>query len=60
MPSTLPFHSMHEPEKPVEHRVYHNNSACPAGRSIPHYERRQGDSGYRLCQDCKEMNRLGH
>lgn len=58
MPHTYPFHAADEAERPPAHRVHHNNSACPAGRRI--HRKILGDKGYRLCDDCKEMNRLGH
>ena len=45
--------------KPVENRVYHNNSACPPGRDIPANERRSGTGGYRLCKDCNKHNSQG-
>ena len=61
MPSVNAFHSSREGEQPANLQVHHNNSHCEpgkqikaAGNSIP------GTGGYRLCDDCKECNRLGH
>lgn len=59
MPSTSPFHSVNEVAKPQTNRVYHNNSACPPGRDIPRHERRDGTGGYRLCNDCHNLNQQG-
>jgi hypothetical protein len=59
MPFTPSFYSVNENRKLPANRVYHNNSACPAGRDIPHGERRAGTGGYRLCDDCQELNRKG-
>jgi hypothetical protein len=59
MPKVLEFHSINEVMKPVNQRVHHNNSACPPGRDIPQSERRSGTGGYRLCNDCDRLNRLG-
>jgi hypothetical protein len=52
-----PFYSVNEALKPVEDRVYHNNSACGPGREIKPEDRRPGTNGYRLCKDCAELNR---
>jgi hypothetical protein len=63
MPYVAAFYSIKEVDKPAADRVYHNNSACPPGRDIPMHERRQGAGpgfpGYRLCDDCIELNRQG-
>jgi hypothetical protein len=59
MPTVADFYSIHEAGKPVEKRVYHNNSACPPGREIPAKERRNGTGFYRLCKDCDERNAQG-
>jgi hypothetical protein len=59
MSQVYPFYSINEQEKPVNHRVHHNNSACPPGRDIPLNERRQGTGNYRLCQDCQNLNSQG-
>ena len=47
------FHSVNEPTKPPDKRVYHNDDTCPSGRDIPANERRPGKGGYRLCLHCK-------
>jgi hypothetical protein len=52
-----PFNSINEAKKPIEDRVYHNNSECPAWFQIPGKEKRQGDAGYRLCIHCKNLNK---
>ena len=59
MPATQKFYSINEAKKPPAHRVHHNNSACPPGRDIPQNERRLGDGGYRLCDDCIRLNKEG-
>ena len=59
MPATPPFYSVNEIKKPVQLRVYHNNSACPAGKDIPKHEQLPGTGNYRLCDDCAKMNRDG-
>jgi len=59
MPRVPNFHSINEAKKPPANRVHHNNSACPPGRDIPQHERRDGDGGYRLCDDCQRLNRDG-
>jgi hypothetical protein len=59
MPKTPAFYSINEVDKPVNHRVHHNNSACPPGRDIPLNERRQGTGNYRLCEDCNNLNAQG-
>jgi hypothetical protein len=59
MALVAPFHSINEAQKPLPHRVHHNNSACPPGRDIPMNERRQGTGAYRLCQDCQNLNNQG-
>lgn len=53
------FHSINEAKKQPQHRVHHNNGACPPGRDIPQNERRPGTGGYRLCDDCDRLNRQG-
>jgi hypothetical protein len=52
-----PFNSVNEVKKPIEARVYHNNSDCTAWFQIPVKEKRQGDAGYRLCIRCKTLNK---
>lgn len=59
MPPVGPFHSLNEAKKPPAHRVYHNNGACGPGRDIAYRERISGMGGYRLCDDCDRLNRLG-
>lgn len=53
------FYSVNEAQKPVHHRVYHNNNACPPGRDIPTWERKLGTGGYRLCEKCEQFNNEG-
>ena len=53
------FHSINEGKKPAANRVHHDNSLCPPGRDIPENERRSGSGGYRLCEDCKNLNDQG-
>lgn len=53
------FYSLNEIKKPVTERVYHNNGACPPGRDIPLWERKQGTGNYRLCDDCDDLNKKG-
>jgi hypothetical protein len=59
MPATPPFYSVNEVKKPENQRVHHNNSACPPGRDIPQNERQSGTGGYRLCNDCDNLNKQG-
>jgi hypothetical protein len=56
MSPVYPFHSVNEIQKPPQNRVFHNNSACPPGRDIPEWERRQGTNNYRLCEICDAKN----
>ena len=49
------FYSVNEAKKPEANRVHHNNDRCGPGKEIPQHERKQGDGGYRLCKDCKEL-----
>lgn len=51
------FYSVNEAKKAPANRVYHNNDTCPPGRDIPEHERRRGDGGYRLCEDCQRRSR---
>jgi hypothetical protein len=53
------FYSVNEIKKPAQDRVHHNNGACPPGRDIPSWERKPGDGGYRLCEDCQKLNKEG-
>jgi hypothetical protein len=59
VPRIADFYSINEVLKPQQHRVYHNNSACPPGRDIPPNERRSGSNAYRLCRDCSRLNGEG-
>ena len=59
VPPLAPFHSSNEHRKPVANRVFHNNGACGVGRDIPYRERVSGVGGYRLCDDCLRLDRLG-
>jgi hypothetical protein len=59
MTATAKFHSINEVKKPPANRVHHDNSACVPGRDIPQNERRSGDGGYRLCDDCIRLNKEG-
>lgn len=59
MTGVAKFHSINEVKKPIEKRVHHNNNACAPGRDIPQNERRPGDGGYRLCDDCIRANNEG-
>ena len=58
MPRVPPFYSVNEAKKAAAHRVYHNNGACPLGRDIQQNERKPGDDGQRLCDDCRRLNNL--
>lgn len=53
MSRVAPFYSVNEAKKRPEHRVYHVDTSCKAGRDIPLSERRSGTGGYRLCRDCQ-------
>jgi hypothetical protein len=57
MPRVSAFHSTFEPRKPPNHRVYHDNDACPMGREIPERERQTGMGGHRQCLECERLNR---
>ena len=59
MPIVPAFYSVNELKKLPAHRVHHNNSLCAPGRDIPASERRPGTGGYRLCDDCGDLNREG-
>ncbi|MGH9765074.1 MAG: hypothetical protein ACREAC_29920 [Blastocatellia bacterium] len=59
MTKVATFYSINEVSKPPANRVHHNNGACPPGRDIPQNERRPGDGGYRLCDDCIRLNKEG-
>jgi hypothetical protein len=51
------FYSANEARKPQANRVYHNNSACPAGHGIPPSERRSGTNDYHQCAECANQTR---
>src|SRR5579885_1746514 len=59
MPRVPAFYSINEALKAPQHRVHHDNSACPSGRDIPSWERRPGTGGYRLCENCDRLDREG-
>jgi hypothetical protein len=59
MPQVATFYSINEAQKAPQHRVHHNNGACPPGRDIPQNERRPGTGSYRLCDVCQKMNNEG-
>jgi hypothetical protein len=59
MSATPAFYSVNEAIKPPNKQVHHNNNACPPGRDIPSWERRQGTGGHRLCDDCIRLNQQG-
>jgi len=52
MPKTSPTHSAKE-------QVYHNNTACNTRNNIERENKRQGNGGKRLCQECERLNRAG-
>ncbi len=51
------YYSINEADKPPAERRYHDNEDCPPGGEIPARNRRPGSNGYRLCGQCKRMNR---
>lgn len=53
------FYSINEVSKPQANRVHHNNGTCRPGQDIPQSERRAGNGGYRLCDDCQRLNNQG-
>jgi len=58
MPNIPAFHSVNNPKKKLQDRVYHNNSKCAPGRDIPKREQVPGPSGH-LCIHCKNYNAAG-
>ena len=52
MPRTSPWHS-------VKSDVHHNNTNCNTGNNIERENRREGDGGKPLCEECKQLNRDG-
>ena len=60
MPRTSDFYDVNEVSKPVDKRLYHNNSSCPSGCGIKEAnEDRPGTAGYQLCRDCDARNGPG-
>lgn len=60
MSKVADFYSKLEKDKPADRRVYHNNGACPPGRDVKaNGDDLPGTGGYRLCNDCSELNRQG-
>jgi hypothetical protein len=60
MPRTSDFYAGNEIDKPVDKRVYHNNSSCPSGCDIKDADKdRPGTGGYHLCRDCDTRNGPG-
>jgi len=57
MSKVAAFYSVNEAKKPANERVHHNNDACPPGRDIPSWERKDGTGGYRLCEVCIDKNK---
>jgi hypothetical protein len=57
MPEVATFYSISEIQKQLANRVHHSNSACPRGRDIPSWERRPGTGKFKLCGDCRRLNR---
>jgi hypothetical protein len=57
MSQVPPLYSVNEVKKPPEHRVHHDNDQCTPRRAIPPNERVNGTGGYRLCNDCQELDR---
>jgi hypothetical protein len=51
------FLRVDEIDKPLDQRVYHNNSSCPSGCGIKEAkEDTPGTGGYQLCRDCDTRN----
>ncbi len=48
------FYSVNEANKPAAKRRYHNNGDCGPGKEIPQADRRPGQNGYDLCEDCQK------
>lgn len=51
------FYSVNETQKPPADRVYHDNGTCASGRDIRRHEKRTGTGGYRLCDNCQNLNK---
>lgn len=56
MAKTEAFYSVNEANKPAANQVHHNNTDCGPGKEIPYWDRRSGDGGYRLCDDCEKLS----
>lgn len=56
MPGVATFYSINEIQKQLN-RVYHNNSDCAYGSNIPSWDRRLGTGKYKLCGECRRLNR---
>ena len=52
MPNRSPWNS-------VKQTVYHNNTECKSGNSIPAQDYRSGTDGKPLCDECSRLNRVG-
>ena len=57
MPSMDDQYSVNEAKKLEGERVYHNNSGCGPFKEVLPEDRRKGRNGYRLCDDCQEINK---
>ena len=44
-----PWHS-------IQTDVYHNNTKCKTGNNIESWNRRKGEGGRRLCEECSSLN----
>jgi hypothetical protein len=59
MSKVAEFYSANEIQKAPQHRVYHDNNACPPGWDTTAWERYSGTGNYRLCDDCQRLDREG-
>jgi hypothetical protein len=41
----------------IKSEVCHNNTKCTTGNNIEKANRRDGDGGKRVCDECKRLNR---
>jgi hypothetical protein len=56
------FYSQKEATTRAAQRIYHTNSACFVGQSIPYHDRRQGHEisrNQQRCSQCDRLNREG-
>jgi hypothetical protein len=53
------FHSANENQKALQHRVHHDNNACPLGWDTTAWERYGGTGEYKLCDDCQRLDLEG-